>query len=84
MACICMILSGASEVYDSATHPPAPPITERFFNTAGPSILADHYMLDPLARIHYQDIEQLIVQKRYFILHAPQEAALAGARTPRA
>ena len=48
-------------------------VRERKFNTAGPSIAADHYMLDPLVRIHYEDIEDLIDDKRYFILHAPRQ-----------
>jgi len=46
---------------------------EKFFNTAGPGIAEDHYMLDPLRRINYEDIRTLIGQKRYFILHAPRQ-----------
>ncbi|MDM7462219.1 MAG: AAA-like domain-containing protein, partial [Tepidimonas taiwanensis] len=43
------------------------------FNTAGPSIPGDHYMLDPLARIDLTEIEALIDAKRYFVLHAPRQ-----------
>jgi hypothetical protein len=46
---------------------------EKFFNTAGPGIAEDHYMLDPLQRINYEEIRVLIEQKRYFILHAPRQ-----------
>ncbi|AGX87427.1 AAA family ATPase [Candidatus Symbiobacter mobilis] len=43
------------------------------FNTAGPSIAADHYLIDPLARIDLPEIETLIADKRYFVLHAPRQ-----------
>lgn len=46
---------------------------EMRFNTAGPSILGDHYMIDPLARIDLAEVEDLIEQKRYFVLHAPRQ-----------
>ena len=46
---------------------------EKFFNNAGPSVPADHYIIDPLQRIDVDNIEQLIAQKRYFILHAPRQ-----------
>jgi hypothetical protein len=45
----------------------------RKFNTAGPSIPGDHYMIDPLARIKIREIEVLIGDKRYFLLHAPRQ-----------
>jgi len=45
----------------------------KFFNTAGPGIPEDHYMLDPLRRVKYDEIGALIDQKRYFILHAPRQ-----------
>ena len=50
-----------------------PRIPEKFFNTAGPGIQEDHYMLDPLRRINYDEISLLIDQKRYFVLHAPRQ-----------
>lgn len=46
---------------------------ERKFNTAGPSIAGDHYMIDPLQRIDLPDVETLIDDKRYFVLHAPRQ-----------
>ena len=48
-------------------------MTERFFNNAGPTDCADHYCLDPLQRINSEEIEDLIAQRRYFILHAPRQ-----------
>ncbi|MCP4697386.1 MAG: AAA family ATPase, partial [Gammaproteobacteria bacterium] len=41
------------------------------FNTAGPCIPADHYMVP--AAPHYKSIEKLIDNKSYFILHAPRQ-----------
>ena len=46
---------------------------ERMFNSAGPSVPVDHYMIDPLQRIDLPEIEALIAQKRYFVLHAPRQ-----------
>ncbi|MEY4978177.1 MAG: hypothetical protein RLZZ352_447 [Pseudomonadota bacterium] len=46
---------------------------ERFFNTAGPTIPKDHYHLDPLHRLDWEEIQQLIATKRYFVLHAPRQ-----------
>ena len=43
------------------------------FNTAGPSIANDHYMIDPLTRFDLPEIESLIDDKRYFVLHAPRQ-----------
>lgn len=43
------------------------------FNAAGPSIPGDHYMIDPLDRIDLPEIESLIADKRYFVLHAPRQ-----------
>ena len=45
----------------------------RQFNTAGPSVAADHYCIDPLKRINLADILKLIADKRYFVLHAPRQ-----------
>ena len=46
---------------------------EHFFNTAGPMIPEDHYHIDPLTRVDWPDIQTLIRQKRYFVLHAPRQ-----------
>ena len=45
----------------------------RFFNTTGPVETDDHYVLDPLQRIAYEEVSSFIDQKRYFILHAPRQ-----------
>jgi len=46
---------------------------EKFFNTAGPTIDADHYHIPPLERVDWPEIQSLIGQKRYFSLHAPRQ-----------
>ena len=45
----------------------------RFFNTAGPIVLEDHYYIDPLNRFDLDEILSLIDQKKYFVLHAPRQ-----------
>ncbi|MGB0384364.1 MAG: AAA-like domain-containing protein [Ardenticatenaceae bacterium] len=45
----------------------------RFFNTAGPVKGEDHYCLPPLERFDLFEIEMLIAQKKYFVLHAPRQ-----------
>lgn len=46
---------------------------QRFFNTAGPIKTDIHYNVDPLSRIDVDDIEMLIRQQKYFVLHAPRQ-----------
>lgn len=48
-------------------------IVKRFFNTAGPTIVEDHYHLNPLQRLDWEEIQHLIQNKRYFVLHAPRQ-----------
>ena len=48
-------------------------MTPLFFNNAGPSMPALNYMIDPLARINLPNMERLIAQQRYFVLHAPRQ-----------
>ncbi|WP_129673865.1 ATP-binding protein [Candidatus Chloroploca sp. Khr17] len=43
----------------------------RWFNVAGPCRPTIHYMLPPLARL--PELERLIVQQSYFVLHAPRQ-----------
>ncbi|MEM9453839.1 MAG: ATP-binding protein [Myxococcota bacterium] len=43
----------------------------RFFNTAGPCVAADHYMLPPLSRL--PDLRLFIERKQYFVIHAPRQ-----------
>ena len=46
---------------------------ERFFNNAGPTVPSDHYHIDPLTRLDWEEIQHLIDAKRYFVLHAPRQ-----------
>jgi AAA-like domain len=43
------------------------------FNNAGPSVAAMHFMIDPLVRIDVENIESLVEDHRYFVLHAPRQ-----------
>lgn len=45
----------------------------KFFNTAGPIKQEIHYNVEPLSRIHTEEIETLIYQQKYFVLHAPRQ-----------
>ena len=45
----------------------------RFFNTEGPIRPANHYHLPPLSRWDMDEIELLIDQQKYFLLHAPRQ-----------
>lgn len=47
---------------------------ERHFNTAGPGKPDINYVLDPLTRIDLEEIEMLIAQQRYFVMHAPRQS----------
>jgi hypothetical protein len=44
---------------------------KRFFNTSGPCVADDHYMIDPLSRL--ENVRKLVDEKKYFILHAPRQ-----------
>ncbi|HSC24681.1 MAG TPA: hypothetical protein VLB80_00490 [Candidatus Babeliales bacterium] len=44
----------------------------RFFNTAGPINPQDHYYVPH--RLNEAELQQLIEQKKYFILHAPRQS----------
>lgn len=46
---------------------------EKRFNTAGPTITADHYHINPLTRVDWREVRELIDDKRYFVLHAPRQ-----------
>ena len=52
---------------------------ERFFNTAGPMIPEDHYYIDSLTRVDWEDIRRLIRDKRYFVMHAPRQTGKTSA-----
>ncbi|MFT4929919.1 MAG: hypothetical protein ACI8WB_006054 [Phenylobacterium sp.] len=45
----------------------------RFFNIAGPIQDNQHYHLDPLTRLDWEEIQMLIEQNKYFVLHAPRQ-----------
>ena len=51
----------------------------RFFNTTGPVNPAKHYARSPLDRLDGDEIEQLIQQERYFVLHAPRQTGKTSA-----
>ena len=51
----------------------------RFFNTAGPVVPADHYLIPPLSRVDLDGILMLIRQKKYFVLHAPRQTGKTSA-----
>jgi hypothetical protein len=51
----------------------------KFFNTSGPVVAQDHYALDPLSRIDWEDVYHLIQAKRYFVLHAPRQTGKTSA-----
>ncbi|MCL2778748.1 MAG: ATP-binding protein [Polyangiaceae bacterium] len=46
----------------------------RHFNTAGPNNPAKHYNIDPFERINWPEIQQLIDQEKFFVLHAPRQS----------
>ncbi len=46
----------------------------KFFNTAGPMIERLHYQIPPLTRWDLEEIEMLIMQEKYFLLHAPRQS----------
>jgi hypothetical protein len=49
----------------------------RWFNTAGPCQSDIHYMLSPTRRL--PEIEQLIDQRNYFVIHAPRQTGKSTA-----
>jgi hypothetical protein len=49
----------------------------RWFNTAGPCKADIHYMLSPTQRL--PQLEQLIAQENYFVIHAPRQTGKSTA-----
>jgi hypothetical protein len=43
----------------------------RWFNTAGPCQVEDHYTLSPMSRL--PQVARLIAQRNYFVIHAPRQ-----------
>jgi hypothetical protein len=55
-----------------ATYPLiSPPLMPRWFNTAGPCFPPLHYMLPALDRL--PNLDRLVEQQGYFVLHAPRQ-----------
>ena len=46
---------------------------KKHFNTVGPIIPEDHYHIDLLHRLDWEEVQHLINQKKYFVLHAPRQ-----------
>lgn len=46
---------------------------EKFFNTAGPCRPDWHYIIPPSARLAEADVQALIAQGGYFVIHAPRQ-----------
>ncbi|MFT4929833.1 MAG: hypothetical protein ACI8WB_005968, partial [Phenylobacterium sp.] len=46
---------------------------QRLFNTEGPIVIDDHYHIDPLHRLDWEEVQFLIGAKKYFVLHAPRQ-----------
>ena len=46
---------------------------DRHFNTTGPVHPEEHYAIDPLSRLDWEDIRYLIAAKKSFVLHAPRQ-----------
>ena len=51
----------------------------RFFNTSGPVVAENHYLVAPLERVNLTEILSLVADKRYFVLHAPRQTGKPSA-----
>ena len=51
----------------------------REFNTAGPVVAADHYLIPPLSRLDLDELLRLLRDKKYFALHAPRQTGKTSA-----
>ncbi|MGE5340875.1 MAG: AAA-like domain-containing protein [Candidatus Omnitrophota bacterium] len=49
-------------------------MVNRFFNTSGPIKRDIHYYIDPLDRMKLNEIQMLLDQSKYFMLHAPRQS----------
>ena len=52
---------------------------EKFFNTAGPIRPEDHYYISSFQRLDWEEVQHLIGQKKYFLLHAPRQTGKTSA-----
>lgn len=48
-------------------------MAQKHFNTAGPINRMNHYNIDPLHRIDLDEMQFLIDNQKYFVLHAPRQ-----------
>jgi len=46
---------------------------QRHFNTTGPVHPAKHYSIDPMQRLDWEEVQQLIAAEKFFVLHAPRQ-----------
>ncbi len=46
---------------------------QKHFNTAGPINTEDHYHIDPIHRLDWEEVRHLMDAKKYFVLHAPRQ-----------
>lgn len=46
---------------------------QKHFNTAGPVHEDQHYCIDPLARVDWEEVQYLIQSNKFFVLHAPRQ-----------
>ena len=51
----------------------------REFNTAGPVVAAEHYLIPPLSRLNLDNLLGLVRGKKYFVLHAPRQTGKTSA-----
>lgn len=51
----------------------------KFFNTSGPIQPHNHYHINPLTRVDWDEISRLIDDERYFVLHAPRQTGKTSA-----
>ncbi|UJS24312.1 ATP-binding protein [Thiothrix winogradskyi] len=45
----------------------------KHFNTTGPVHPEDHYCIDPMSRLDWEEIYHLIETQKFFVLHAPRQ-----------
>ncbi|MEB4589834.1 AAA family ATPase [Candidatus Thiothrix sp. Deng01] len=45
----------------------------RHFNTTGPVHPEEHYAIDPMTRLDWEEVRFLIAAKKFFVLHAPRQ-----------
>lgn len=46
---------------------------QKHFNTSGPVVPSDHYCIDPMQRLDWEEVQVLIERHKYFVLHAPRQ-----------